>query len=51
MINDSGNSKKMTDPKSNDFEINRLIEQARCWEPEAETLFDLIEYPSGLEMH
>ena len=37
----------MTMDKSNDFEINRLIEQAKCWEPEAETLFDLINIHPG----
>jgi SAM-dependent methyltransferase len=30
-----------------DFEINRLTEQAKCWEPEAEILFDRIPVQSG----
>ena len=30
-----------------DFEINRLTEQAKCWEPEAEILFDRIPFNRG----
>jgi len=30
-----------------DFEINRLAEQAKCWEPEAEILFDRIPVNPG----
>ena len=33
--------------KSNDLEIDRLIEQAKCWEPEADILFDKIEIRPG----
>lgn len=30
-----------------DFEISRLAEQAKCWEPEAETLFERIPVHPG----
>ena len=34
-----------------DFEISRLAEQAKCWEPEAEILFDRIPVQSWVEMY
>lgn len=39
----------MTSPaeEPNNHEIDRLIIQAKCWEPEAETLFDTIGVKSG----
>jgi len=33
--------------KSNDIEIDRLVDQAKCWEPEAEILFDRIPVQPG----